>query len=109
MGRLLRARAFASDVTFERWDSLAAAHRDAWMEADSPERFRRAVNQGLRSFGISHLTLLPGDAPLPRAPDGAIDLSIVSGCVRNSEHREIAELLRRTSRTVLACGACACR
>ncbi len=41
-------------------------------------------------------------------PDRDLALSIISGCVRNSEHREIAELLRAKSRLVLALGACAC-
>jgi F420-non-reducing hydrogenase small subunit len=40
--------------------------------------------------------------------DGEIALSIISGSVRNSEHREMAELLRQKSQTVLALGACAC-
>ncbi|MEW5722588.1 MAG: oxidoreductase [Thermodesulfobacteriota bacterium] len=39
--------------------------------------------------------------------DGAITLSLVTGCVRNSEHRELAGLLRRKSELVLAVGACA--
>jgi F420-non-reducing hydrogenase small subunit len=40
--------------------------------------------------------------------DGEIDLSIIAGSVRNSEHKEMAELLREKSRTILAFGACAC-
>jgi F420-non-reducing hydrogenase small subunit len=40
--------------------------------------------------------------------DKGIALSIISGSVRNSEHREMAELLRQKSQTVLAFGACAC-
>jgi F420-non-reducing hydrogenase small subunit len=40
--------------------------------------------------------------------DGEVDLSIISGSVRNSEHQEMAELLRQKSRTILALGACAC-
>jgi F420-non-reducing hydrogenase small subunit len=40
--------------------------------------------------------------------DGEIALSIIAGSVRNSEHQEMAELLRRKSQTVLALGACAC-
>ena len=40
-------------------------------------------------------------------PESAIDLSIISGAVRNSEHREIAELLRKKSKLVLAFGTCA--
>jgi len=41
-------------------------------------------------------------------PDGEIALSILSGAVRNSDHQEMAELLRKKSRMVLALGACAC-
>jgi F420-non-reducing hydrogenase small subunit len=41
-------------------------------------------------------------------PDGSIALTILSGCLRNSEHLKIAELLRAKSRLLLACGACAC-
>lgn len=41
-------------------------------------------------------------------PDNELALSVISGCVRNSEHREIAKLLRAKSRLVLALGACAC-
>jgi F420-non-reducing hydrogenase small subunit len=40
--------------------------------------------------------------------DGEIALSILSGAVRNSDHQEMAELLRKKSRMVLALGACAC-
>ena len=40
--------------------------------------------------------------------DGAITLSIIHGNVRNSHHREMAELLRLKSKIVLAFGACAC-
>jgi F420-non-reducing hydrogenase small subunit len=41
-------------------------------------------------------------------PDGEIALSILSGAVRNSDHQQMAELLRKKSRMVLALGACAC-
>ena len=41
-------------------------------------------------------------------PDGEIAISILSGAVRNSDHQEMAELLRKKSRMVLALGACAC-
>lgn len=37
-----------------------------------------------------------------------IALSILTGSVRNSDHREMAELLREKSQVVLAMGACAC-
>jgi F420-non-reducing hydrogenase small subunit len=40
--------------------------------------------------------------------DGEITLSIINGNIRNSEHEEVARLLRRKSRLVLAFGACAC-
>ncbi len=39
---------------------------------------------------------------------GEIALSIISGHVRNSDHEEIAKLLREKSQIVLAFGACAC-
>jgi len=41
-------------------------------------------------------------------PDGAVDLALISGSVRNSEHEELAHLLRRKSRCVISFGACAC-
>lgn len=40
--------------------------------------------------------------------DGEITLSIVNGNVRNSDQEEVARLLRKKSRLVLAFGACAC-
>lgn len=40
--------------------------------------------------------------------DGEILLSVISGSVRNSEHRELAQVLRKKSQYVLAFGACAC-
>lgn len=40
--------------------------------------------------------------------DGEIALSILSGCVRNSDHEEMAALLRQKSQLVLALGTCAC-
>lgn len=40
--------------------------------------------------------------------DMELALSIITGCVRNSEHAEVAELLRKKSDIVLAFGACAC-
>lgn len=45
---------------------------------------------------------------LQAMPDQSLALSIISGCVRNSDHRKMAELLRAKSRLLLACGACAC-
>jgi len=47
-------------------------------------------------------------ADLNSMVDESIDLSIVSGSVRNSEHLEIAELLRKKSAVILSFGACAC-
>jgi F420-non-reducing hydrogenase small subunit len=40
-------------------------------------------------------------------PDGHIDVCFVNGAVRNSEEEELARLLRRKSRTLVAYGACA--
>lgn len=40
-------------------------------------------------------------------PDKAILLSILTGAVRNSEHQEMAQMLRRKSQLVLSFGACA--
>ena len=40
--------------------------------------------------------------------DGEIVLSIVNGHVRNSDHEEVAKLLRRKSQLILAFGSCAC-
>ena len=40
--------------------------------------------------------------------EGEITLSIINGSVRNSEHEELAHLLRKKSQLVLAFGACAC-
>lgn len=41
-------------------------------------------------------------------PDKSLALAIISGHVRFSEHREIAHLLRKKAKLVLAYGACAC-
>ncbi len=35
-------------------------------------------------------------------------LSLINGSVRNSEHRELAKILRKTSRYIFAFGSCAC-
>jgi len=40
--------------------------------------------------------------------DKEITLSIINGSVRNSEHEELAHLLRKKSQLVLSFGACAC-
>jgi F420-non-reducing hydrogenase small subunit len=41
-------------------------------------------------------------------PDGFLDVCLFNGAVRNSEQREIAELLRKKSKVLVAFGACAC-
>ncbi len=40
--------------------------------------------------------------------DGEIAASLINGSVRNSEHEELAHLLRKKSQMVVAFGACAC-
>ena len=40
--------------------------------------------------------------------DDEIALTLINGSVRNSEHEEIAHLLRKKSKLVVAFGACAC-
>ncbi|MCX5806563.1 MAG: oxidoreductase [Proteobacteria bacterium] len=40
--------------------------------------------------------------------DKEITLSIINGSVRNSEHEEMAHLLRKKSKLILSFGACAC-
>src|SRR5512145_1248910 len=40
-------------------------------------------------------------------PDGHIDVCFFNGGVRNSEQEEVARLLRRKARTLIAYGACA--
>ncbi|MCL6581683.1 MAG: oxidoreductase [Firmicutes bacterium] len=41
-------------------------------------------------------------------PDGSVDVCLFNGAIRNSEQKEIAELLRRKSKVMVAFGACAC-
>jgi len=41
-------------------------------------------------------------------PDGAITLTLFNGGIRNSENEEIAQLLRRKSKILVAFGSCAC-
>jgi F420-non-reducing hydrogenase small subunit len=41
-------------------------------------------------------------------PDKDINLSLVSGHIRNSDQEEVARLIRRKSKLVIAFGACAC-
>jgi F420-non-reducing hydrogenase small subunit len=45
---------------------------------------------------------------IERMQDKEIAASIINGCVRNSEHKELAHLLRQKSEIVVAFGACAC-
>lgn len=40
-------------------------------------------------------------------PDGEIDVTLFNGAIRTHENREIAELLRRKSKAIVAFGACA--
>ncbi len=40
-------------------------------------------------------------------PDGSIDLGLITGALRNTEDVDMAQLLRRTSDTLVAFGACA--
>ena len=40
-------------------------------------------------------------------PDGSIDLGMITGAIRNTEDVEMVRLLRRTSNTLVALGACA--
>ena len=41
-------------------------------------------------------------------PDGHIDVCFFNGAIRNSEQKELAELLREKSKTVVALGSCSC-
>ena len=41
-------------------------------------------------------------------PDGFIDVCLFNGGIRSAEHEEVARLLRKKSRTLVAYGACAC-
>ncbi len=40
-------------------------------------------------------------------PDNSIDLALVNGAVRNTEHKKMAELLRAKSKAMVAFGSCA--
>jgi len=46
-------------------------------------------------------------ATIHALPDNAIDVTLFNGAVRNSENAEMARLLRRVSRTLVAFGSCA--
>jgi len=41
-------------------------------------------------------------------PDGHMDVCLFNGAVRNSDHEEIARLLRQKTKAMVAFGACAC-
>lgn len=41
-------------------------------------------------------------------PDGSVDLGFYHGSIANEENKEIAELLRKKTKTIIAFGACAC-
>jgi len=45
---------------------------------------------------------------LQRLPEGSIDLCFYHGSIANEENKEIAQLLRRKAKTMIAFGACAC-
>ena len=45
---------------------------------------------------------------LQRLPERSIDLCFYHGSIANEENKEIAELLRKRSKTMIAFGACAC-
>jgi F420-non-reducing hydrogenase small subunit len=47
-------------------------------------------------------------ADVEAMPDRSIDLTLFTGGIRNEENREIAELLRARSKTLVAFGSCAC-
>ncbi len=62
-----------------------------------------------RTFELVSFPLLI-DTPreeLEALPDGDIDVALVTGAVRTSEDAELVRLLRRTSRRLVAFGACA--
>ena len=46
-------------------------------------------------------------ADLEALPDGALDATFFSGAVRNAENEDVAHLLRRKSRLLVALGSCA--
>jgi len=45
---------------------------------------------------------------LESVPDGSVDLTIYEGAITNSDNEELAKLVRRKSKAVLAYGSCAC-
>lgn len=45
---------------------------------------------------------------LQRLPDSSVDLCLYHGSIANEENKEMAELLRKKTKTMIAFGACAC-
>ncbi|MEM0111465.1 MAG: oxidoreductase, partial [Candidatus Parvarchaeota archaeon] len=43
-----------------------------------------------------------------KMPDKGIDVCFFNGAIRNSENEEMAKLLRRKSKVLVAFGSCAC-
>ncbi len=43
-----------------------------------------------------------------KLPDGSIDVAIINGGIRFSEHEKVVKLLRKKSKIVVAYGSCAC-
>ncbi len=48
-------------------------------------------------------------ADVEAMPDGSITVSFINGAIRTSEQEDMAKLLRRKSKLVIAYGACACQ
>ena len=46
-------------------------------------------------------------ADLERLPDGSVDLALFNGAIRTGENEEMARLIRRKARTLVAYGSCA--
>ena len=46
-------------------------------------------------------------ADVEALPDGAIDITLLNGAIQTSDHEAMAHLLRRKSKTLVACGSCA--
>lgn len=61
-GRLVRERAFATNVDFSQWDTLVAKYKDGLEQATTPEAYSRVLNRALNELGISHLDILPPKA-----------------------------------------------
>ena len=63
-----------------------------------------------RDFEVAYFPMLVDRKReyLEGLPDGAIDLTLLTGAIRTTEDIELARLLRRVSKTVVAFGACTC-